>query len=171
MRCFDVTRDSSSAVLVGKLVFSKQGTGKILILEFLDEEKFKESVHKFYEGVIASFDPVKKKHKVSMLVHARCYTQMSDLDVLNLRTEKWELVEDDYYRRGWVYRFEEAENIGYVIPTTVVSHFLDDYERNRKYSGEKIFLNLSILFWLHYACELYDALLKFIHFILVALCL
>ncbi|KAL6978438.1 Protease Do-like 2, chloroplastic [Sarracenia purpurea var. burkii] len=34
-----------------------------------------------------------------------------------------------------VYRSEEAENIGYVIPTTVVSHFLDDYERNGKYSG------------------------------------
>nr|XP_011458665.1 PREDICTED: protease Do-like 2, chloroplastic isoform X1 [Fragaria vesca subsp. vesca] len=34
-----------------------------------------------------------------------------------------------------VYRSEEAENIGYVIPTTVVSHFLNDYERNGKYTG------------------------------------
>ncbi|XP_031258327.1 protease Do-like 2, chloroplastic [Pistacia vera] len=34
-----------------------------------------------------------------------------------------------------VYRSEEVENIGYVIPTTVVSHFLNDYERNRKYTG------------------------------------
>ncbi|XP_021906715.1 LOW QUALITY PROTEIN: protease Do-like 2, chloroplastic [Carica papaya] len=34
-----------------------------------------------------------------------------------------------------VYRSEEAENIGYVIPTTVVSHFLDDYEKNGKYTG------------------------------------
>ncbi|KAJ8619569.1 hypothetical protein MRB53_028098 [Persea americana] len=34
-----------------------------------------------------------------------------------------------------VFRSEEAENIGYVIPTTVVSHFLDDYERNGKYTG------------------------------------
>ncbi|EXC34686.1 hypothetical protein L484_020455 [Morus notabilis] len=34
-----------------------------------------------------------------------------------------------------VYRSEEAENIGYVIPTTVVSHFLNDYERNKKYTG------------------------------------
>ncbi|KAL5793053.1 hypothetical protein ACOSP7_001647 [Xanthoceras sorbifolium] len=34
-----------------------------------------------------------------------------------------------------VYRSEEVENIGYVIPTTVVSHFLDDYERNGKYTG------------------------------------
>ncbi|KAI4349597.1 hypothetical protein L6164_010164 [Bauhinia variegata] len=34
-----------------------------------------------------------------------------------------------------VYRSEEAENIGYVIPTTVVTRFLDDYERNGKYSG------------------------------------
>ncbi|XP_050266586.1 protease Do-like 2, chloroplastic isoform X1 [Quercus robur] len=34
-----------------------------------------------------------------------------------------------------VYRSEEAENIGYVIPTTVVSHFLNDYERHGKYTG------------------------------------
>ncbi|GMN38139.1 hypothetical protein TIFTF001_007373 [Ficus carica] len=34
-----------------------------------------------------------------------------------------------------VYRSEDAENIGYVIPTTVVSHFLNDYERNKKYTG------------------------------------
>ncbi|KAK6940903.1 Protease Do-like, PDZ domain [Dillenia turbinata] len=34
-----------------------------------------------------------------------------------------------------VFRSEEAENIGYVIPTTVVSHFLNDYERNGKYTG------------------------------------
>nr|DAD37921.1 TPA_asm: hypothetical protein HUJ06_008562 [Nelumbo nucifera] len=34
-----------------------------------------------------------------------------------------------------VFRSDEAENIGYVIPTTVVSHFLDDYDRNGKYTG------------------------------------
>ncbi|XP_042514578.1 protease Do-like 2, chloroplastic [Macadamia integrifolia] len=34
-----------------------------------------------------------------------------------------------------VYRSEDAENIGYVIPTTVISHFLEDYERNGKYTG------------------------------------
>ncbi|PHU22157.1 Protease Do-like 2, chloroplastic [Capsicum chinense] len=34
-----------------------------------------------------------------------------------------------------VYRSDEVENIGYVIPTTVVSHFLEDYERNGKYNG------------------------------------
>lgn len=34
-----------------------------------------------------------------------------------------------------VYRSEDTENIGYVIPTTVVSHFLDDYERSGKYTG------------------------------------
>ncbi|CAN4091462.1 unnamed protein product [Withania somnifera] len=34
-----------------------------------------------------------------------------------------------------VFRSDEVENIGYVIPTTVVSHFLEDYERNGKYSG------------------------------------
>ncbi|KAK9281755.1 hypothetical protein L1049_004660 [Liquidambar formosana] len=34
-----------------------------------------------------------------------------------------------------VYRSDDVENIGYVIPTTVVSHFLNDYERNGKYTG------------------------------------
>ncbi|XP_055831395.1 protease Do-like 2, chloroplastic [Solanum dulcamara] len=34
-----------------------------------------------------------------------------------------------------VYRSDDAENIGYVIPTTVVSHFLEDYERNGRYCG------------------------------------
>ncbi|KAK3137504.1 hypothetical protein QOZ80_5BG0453150 [Eleusine coracana subsp. coracana] len=34
-----------------------------------------------------------------------------------------------------VYRSDEAENIGYVIPTTVVSHFLNDYKKNGKYTG------------------------------------
>ncbi|XP_049343851.1 protease Do-like 2, chloroplastic [Solanum verrucosum] len=34
-----------------------------------------------------------------------------------------------------VYRSDDVENIGYVIPTTVVSHFLEDFERNGKYSG------------------------------------
>lgn len=38
-----------------------------------------------------------------------------------------------------VYRSEEAENIGYVIPTTVVSHFLTDYEKNGKYTGKNFF--------------------------------
>lgn len=41
-----------------------------------------------------------------------------------------------------VYRSEEAENIGYVIPSTVVSHFLDDYEKNGKYTG---FPSLGVL--------------------------
>ncbi|XP_071721298.1 protease Do-like 2, chloroplastic isoform X1 [Rutidosis leptorrhynchoides] len=41
-----------------------------------------------------------------------------------------------------VYRSDDTENIGYVIPTTVVSHFLDDYERNGKYTG---FPSLGIL--------------------------
>ncbi|KAF7150958.1 hypothetical protein RHSIM_Rhsim02G0215600 [Rhododendron simsii] len=42
---------------------------------------------KFYEGVIVSYDAVKKKHKVS-------YTD-GDEEVLNLRQEKWEFVGDD----------------------------------------------------------------------------
>ncbi|KAK4482218.1 hypothetical protein RD792_009360 [Penstemon davidsonii] len=41
-----------------------------------------------------------------------------------------------------VYRSEEVENIGYVIPSTVVSHFLEDYERNGKYTG---FPSLGVL--------------------------
>ncbi|XP_075520566.1 protease Do-like 2, chloroplastic isoform X2 [Primulina tabacum] len=41
-----------------------------------------------------------------------------------------------------VYRSDEAENIGYVIPSTVVSHFLEDYERNGKYTG---FPSLGVL--------------------------
>ncbi|KAG9154132.1 hypothetical protein Leryth_000623 [Lithospermum erythrorhizon] len=34
-----------------------------------------------------------------------------------------------------VYRSDDVENIGYVIPTTVVSHFLEDYQRNGRYTG------------------------------------
>ncbi|KAJ6404250.1 hypothetical protein OIU84_012434 [Salix udensis] len=41
-----------------------------------------------------------------------------------------------------VYRSEEVENIGYVIPTAVVSHFLNDYERNGRYTG---FPSLGVL--------------------------
>lgn len=41
-----------------------------------------------------------------------------------------------------VYRSEDVENIGYVIPTTVVSHFLNDYERNGRYTG---FPSLGVL--------------------------
>ncbi|KAG6503233.1 hypothetical protein ZIOFF_031956 [Zingiber officinale] len=37
-----------------------------------------------------------------------------------------------------VCRSEDTENIGYVIPSTVVSHFLDDYERNGKYTGTRL---------------------------------
>lgn len=40
----------------------------------------------YYEGVVGSFDPVEKKHKV-------LYTD-GDLEVLNLKDEKWKLVEE-----------------------------------------------------------------------------
>ena len=30
---------------------------------------------------------------------------------------------------------EDAENIGYVIPPPVIHHFLDDFERNGRYTG------------------------------------
>ncbi|XP_010554015.1 PREDICTED: protease Do-like 9 [Tarenaya hassleriana] len=32
-------------------------------------------------------------------------------------------------------KHEDAENIGYVIPTPVIVHFIQDYERNGKYTG------------------------------------
>ncbi|PIA61678.1 hypothetical protein AQUCO_00300898v1 [Aquilegia coerulea] len=41
-----------------------------------------------------------------------------------------------------VLRSDDAENIGYVIPTTVVSHFLNDYEKNGSYTG---FPSLGVL--------------------------
>ncbi|KAF1878401.1 hypothetical protein Lal_00047069 [Lupinus albus] len=41
-----------------------------------------------------------------------------------------------------VLRSDDAENIGYVIPTTVVSHFLTDYEKNGRYTG---FASLGVL--------------------------
>ncbi|KAI3472926.1 hypothetical protein Pfo_030352 [Paulownia fortunei] len=46
----------------------------------------------FYEGVITSFDSVKKKHKV-------LYTD-GDKEVLNLRRERWEFVGDDLVSDG-----------------------------------------------------------------------
>ncbi|KAL1333996.1 hypothetical protein AAHE18_11G144300 [Arachis hypogaea] len=32
-------------------------------------------------------------------------------------------------------KHEDAENIGYVIPTPVINHFIQDYERNGRYTG------------------------------------
>ena len=32
-------------------------------------------------------------------------------------------------------KHDEAENIGYIIPTTVIQHFIQDYERNGRYTG------------------------------------
>ena len=40
------------------------------------------------------------------------------------------------------FRFTDLKRLrifGYVIPTTVVSHFLNDYERHGKYTGENLF--------------------------------
>lgn len=41
-------------------------------------------------------------------------------------------------------KHEDAENIGYVIPTPVIMHFIQDYEKNGAYTG--IFLGITILF-------------------------
>lgn len=32
-------------------------------------------------------------------------------------------------------KHEDAVNIGYVIPTPVIIHFIQDYERNEAYTG------------------------------------
>lgn len=32
-------------------------------------------------------------------------------------------------------KHEDAENIGYVIPTPVITHFITDYERTGDYTG------------------------------------
>ena len=32
-------------------------------------------------------------------------------------------------------KHEDAENIGYVIPTPVILHFIRDYEKNGAYTG------------------------------------
>lgn len=32
-------------------------------------------------------------------------------------------------------KHEDAENIGYVIPTPVITHFIQDYEKNGDYTG------------------------------------
>lgn len=40
----------------------------------------------------------------------------------------------------------DAENIGYIIPTNVIYHFLSDYERNGKYTGQFCPCRLIIYF-------------------------
>lgn len=32
-------------------------------------------------------------------------------------------------------KHEDAENVGYIIPTPVVQHFINDYEKNGAYTG------------------------------------
>lgn len=39
-------------------------------------------------------------------------------------------------------KHEDVENIGYVIPTPVIMHFITDYEKSGEYTG-----TFSILFW------------------------
>ena len=40
---------------------------------------------------------------------------------------------------GWLFlqslKHEDAENIGYVIPTPVIDHFINDYARNGQYTA------------------------------------
>ena len=48
----------------------------------------------------------------------------------------------------------DAENIGYVIPTTVIHHFLSDYDKNGRYTGtpqvKEKFKLLCILYLLRF---------------------
>lgn len=37
-------------------------------------------------------------------------------------------------------KHDDAENIGYVIPTPVINHFITDYVRNGDYTGSYVFL-------------------------------
>ena len=36
-------------------------------------------------------------------------------------------------------KHEDAENIGYVIPTPVINHFIEDYEKSGEYTGIFLF--------------------------------
>ncbi|XP_022771037.1 protease Do-like 2, chloroplastic isoform X2 [Durio zibethinus] len=64
----------------------------------------------------------------------------------------WDILTEDHFSdKGLscieVYRSEDAQHIGYVIPTMVVSYFLNDYERNGKCTGTvQLFKNLDIGF-------------------------
>ena len=42
-------------------------------------------------------------------------------------------------------KHEDAENIGYVIPTPVIKHFIQDYEKNGAYTGMYLSVVLTIL--------------------------
>ena len=37
-------------------------------------------------------------------------------------------------------KHEDAENIGYVIPTPVIKHFIQDYEKNGAYTGKYLYM-------------------------------
>jgi len=43
-------------------------------------------------------------------------------------------------------KHEDVENIGYVIPTPVIMHFIHDYEKNGGYTGNLV-TGLIIKFW------------------------
>lgn len=43
-------------------------------------------------------------------------------------------------------KHEDVENIGYVIPTPVIMHFIRDYEKNGRYTGTMIAMYQDIDF-------------------------
>lgn len=48
-------------------------------------------------------------------------------------------------------KHEDVENIGYVIPTPVIMHFIQDYEKNGAYTGNIVTV-LACLLYSHFAC-------------------
>jgi S1-C subfamily serine protease len=40
-------------------------------------------------------------------------------------------------------KHEDAENIGYVIPTPVIKHFIQDYEKSGEYTGNASCLSVA----------------------------
>lgn len=43
-------------------------------------------------------------------------------------------------------KHDDAENIGYVIPTPVIMHFIKDYEKNGSYTGNCCLSSVFLLF-------------------------
>ncbi|XP_020550193.1 protease Do-like 2, chloroplastic isoform X2 [Sesamum indicum] len=79
------------------------------------------------KGVVSRIEVTSYAHGSSELLGIQIDAAINPVVVLHLMTKESAL--------EWHFRSDDVENIGYVIPTTVVSHFLEDYERNGKYTG------------------------------------
>lgn len=58
-------------------------------------------------------------------------------------------------------KHEDVENIGYVIPTPVIMHFIQDYEKNGAYTGNSIDV---------YFHKLDQHMLEVVHFQVIYFC-